>query len=225
MGIFSGKQPYDRGRILQAAAHAQQKKRRRKAIALYRQVLAVGPGNAELHTRLATLLAHKRERFDAWMSYRRAAQAQLQEGNVQDALTALREAVRLLPDGLDAWLQLGRVERKEGQARHAQQTLLRGAQQFRRDRPRAIHLLRRAREIEPWDFPTVSQLARLLARTRQRDEALLLLDQLSSRVQGVELRRVRGIQWRILPSLAHSWLWMRAAMGDGSGAAPVTSRR
>jgi tetratricopeptide (TPR) repeat protein len=170
MGIFSGKQPYDRGRILQAAAHAQQKKRRRKAIALYRQVLAVEPGNAELHTRLATLLAHKRERFDAWMSYRRAAQAQLQEGNVQDALTALREAVRLLPDEFDAWLQLGRVERKEGQARHAQQTLLRGAQQFRRDRPRAIHLLRRAREIEPWDFPTVSQLARLLARTRQRDE-------------------------------------------------------
>ncbi len=225
MGIFSGNQPYDRVRILQAAARAQQKKRRRKAIALYRQVLAVEPGNAELHAQLATLLAQKKECFDAWMSYRRASQALLQEGSVQDALTALREAVRLLPGEFDAWVQLGRVERKEGQARHAQQTLLRGAQQFRRDRPRAIYLLRRAREIAAWDVRTVTWLARLLAKTRQRDEALLLLDQLSSRVQGVELRRVRGVQWRILPSLAHTWLWLRAAMDDGSRATAAASRR
>ena len=71
-------------------------------------------------------------------------------------------------------------------------------------------------------------LARLLAKNRQKYEALLLLDQLSSRVTGVELRRVRSAQWRMLPSLAHTWLWFRAAMGDGSSSrrrTVATSRR
>ncbi len=224
MGIFSRQHPYDRGRILQAAAHAQEKKRRWKAISLYRQVLAVETGNAQIHTRLATLLAEKKQHFDAWQSYRLAAGAMLKEGNVQGALSAFREAVRQLPRELDAWVQLARVERKEGQARHAKQTLLRAAHQFRGDQPRAIYLLRRAREIEPWDIDTVISLAKLLARRRQRDEAVLLLDQLASRVQGKELTRARSAQWRILKSLGNTWLWLKAALGDGN-ATTATARR
>ncbi len=224
MGLFSRQHPYDRGRLLQAAARAQEKKRRWKAISLYRQVLAVEPGNSQIHARLATLLAQKKQHFDAWQSYRLAAGAMMKAGNVQDALSAFREAVRLLPRELDAWVQLARVERKEGQARHAKQTLLRAAQQFRGDRPRAISLLRRAREIEPGDIDIVISLAKLLARTRQRGEAVLLLDQLASRVQGKELTRVRSAQWRILRSLGNTWLWLRAAMGDGSATAAPARR-
>ena len=62
MGIFSRNQLYDRGRLLEAAAQAQAKRRRRKAIALYRQVLAVEPANPDIHGHLATLLAEKKER-------------------------------------------------------------------------------------------------------------------------------------------------------------------
>ena len=227
MSIFSSRQPYDRGRLLQAAARAHKKKRRRKAITLYRQVLAMEPDQPQLHAKLATLLAQKGERFDAWTSYKIASQQHLREGNVQDALTVLREAVRLLPGEFEVWQLLSRIERKEGQARHAKQTLVGAVKRFRRDRPRAIYLLRRLREIEPWDFEAVLPLARLLAQNRQKYEALLLLDQLSSRVTGVELRRVRGAQWRMLPSLAHTWLWFRAAMGDGSSRrrTVATSRR
>ena len=44
---------------------------------------------------------------------------------------------------------------------------------------RAIHLLRRAREIDPWSFEAVLQLARLLSKTDQGEEASMLLQGLA----------------------------------------------
>ena len=57
MGWFDRPKHYDRSRILDEAAHARAKKRRKKAIALYRRVLAVERHNAELHAKIAPLLS------------------------------------------------------------------------------------------------------------------------------------------------------------------------
>ena len=66
------------------------------------------------------------------------------------------------------------------------------------------------REIEPWDLETVLDLSRQLARADQHEEALMLLEALSRRVAARELRGVRALQWRILPTLGQSWLYLRA---------------
>ena len=79
-------------------------------------------------------------------------------------------------------------------------------------RPQAIHLLRCAREIEPWNPETVLDLARLLSHSGQTDEAKLLLAGLVKRSGGSQLRRARAAQWRLSPTLRHTWLWLHAAV-------------
>ncbi|MFB3117226.1 MAG: hypothetical protein ACE1ZP_00550, partial [Myxococcota bacterium] len=57
-------------------------------------------------------------------------------------------------------------------------------------------------------------LARLLRRSGQSPEAQWILGQLGERMSGRNLRIVRGAQWRIEPSLKHSWNWLRAAFAS-----------
>ena len=53
---------YDRSRLLRRAAGAQTKGRRKKAIELYRKVLAVEPNDAQVHRKIAPLLAETKQR-------------------------------------------------------------------------------------------------------------------------------------------------------------------
>jgi tetratricopeptide (TPR) repeat protein len=214
MGWFDRTRPYDRARILEAAAHARARKKRKKAIALYREVLAVERNNAELHARIAPLLAETGQRFDAWMSFRIAARAWLREGRGDKALAVYREAASHLPREIQVWQTIARLQVKHGKQRDAVATLLEGACQFRSrwNWPEAIHLLRRAHEIAPWDFEAVSDLARLLAKSNQPGEARRLLEGLEARSSGERLRRVYAAQFRLDGDLRYAWLWLRAAV-------------
>ncbi|MCG8591528.1 MAG: hypothetical protein MJE66_19710 [Proteobacteria bacterium] len=220
MGLFGRGNDYDRARILDAAGKAKAKNRRRTAIRLYRRVLAIEPGNAELHGRIAPLLADVGSRFDAWRSYRIAAQALTRDGRDEQALAFYRDATSRLPREFGAWQAQARLERKLGHKDTAVETLLAGRRRFRRRglRPQAIALLRQALEIAPSRRSIVIDLARLLARTRQEEEALLLLERSAERATGRELLSIRSVQWRITPTLRHTWLWLRAAQARNESA-------
>jgi tetratricopeptide (TPR) repeat protein len=209
---------YDRTRILAAATRARARGRRRKAIALYRWVLAAEPGNVELHAKLAPLLARTQQPFDAWQSYCRAGRAYLDEGKIERALAVYREAAGLLPRVLEPWLAIAELEQERGRPKDAIVALLDGRRHLRggHQRAEAICLLRRVQAVEPWTFGVVLDLARLLARSRQIHEASMLLQELASRSRGRELRRVRAAQWRLEPTLGHTWLWIRSLAG-GTG--------
>ena len=207
-------QTYDRKRILEQAARAARRRRARRAVSLYRRVLAVEPGNPELLEKLAPLLARAGQDFDAWLAFKAAAQARLQQGRVDRALAVWYDATRALPRRIDAWLALAELERQRGRRDAALSALLAGRRCFRgrRWRAHAIHLLRQARRLRPGDVEVALELARLLAVSGQGAEAELLLAELARRSQGPALRRVRAAHWRIAPSLQHTWLWLRAAV-------------
>ena len=57
MSLFHSRPRYDRARILEEAARARARNKRWRAIELYRWILAVEPNNADLHAKLAPLLA------------------------------------------------------------------------------------------------------------------------------------------------------------------------
>jgi hypothetical protein len=61
-------QRFDREVLLEQASRARSKRNWRRAIALYRELLAVEPNSVELHERIAPLLAATRQEFDAWNS-------------------------------------------------------------------------------------------------------------------------------------------------------------
>ncbi len=214
MRLFSRKQAYDRKHILDEAARARKRRRNKKAISLYRKVLAVEPNNTELHAQIAPLLADVGWRFDAWESYRSAAQALLRNNARARALNLYRDATRRLPQCYDTWSTLSLLELQSGRREAAHATLRTARQEFRtrRTRPEAISLLRKLLELDPRDLPAALDLARLLSKTGREEEALHLLAQLATRTHGDELRRIRKTQWRITPTLIHTWLWLRSAM-------------
>jgi tetratricopeptide (TPR) repeat protein len=213
---------YDRSRLLEEAARAAAGRRVGRAIALYRWVLAVEPQNADVHLKLAPLLARRGDRFDAWQSFQSAARAFLRHGQPDRALAIYRQAVAALPREVQAWHAVARLQHRAGRSREAVETLLEGSSRLRRRRlrPRAIHLLRLAREIEPWHIDSVCELARLLARSEQREEARVLLRGLARHCGGERLRRVRSAQLRIDPTLAHLWFWLRAALRSAPEPSP-----
>jgi tetratricopeptide (TPR) repeat protein len=214
MSWFRRRPEYDRSTLLDAAARARSRKKRPRAIELYRRVLAVEPHNPELHAKLAPLLAETGQGFDSWQSFRAVARAHLREGHADQALAVYHEAALYLPQEIQAWQAVARLQHRSGRQREASETLLEGSRNFRTRwlRPQAIALLRRARDIDAWDFEIVLELARLLASDDQGIEAAMLLKGLVERTRGRRLRRVRGAQLRNRPRFATLWRWLRAAL-------------
>jgi tetratricopeptide (TPR) repeat protein len=207
---------YDRKWLLAEAENARARGRRRRAISFYRRILAAEPHNPELHARVAPLLAATGKRFDAWQSYRQAAEAHLKNQSRDEALALYREATKILPRQFEAWQWVAKLELARGRNNAALSALLEGRSRFRsrRRRPEAIVLLREAKSIDASRIDIVLDLARLLRRSGQSPEAQWILAQLGERMSGRDLRIVRGAQWRIEPSLKHSWNWLRAAFAS-----------
>jgi len=225
MSFTSRSRAYDRNRVLRQAALAQARKRRRRAISLYRQVLAVESGNLEIHAKLAPLLAETRQRFDAWRSFSAGAAGHVREGRTQQAIELYRQATHFLPREIESWLSLARILRSEGRQEDAIEALLDGRRYFRgrRRRPQAIYLLRQLREIQGWHVDALLDLARLLAASRQREEAAALLRGLAERSEGRVLRRACAAQWRLSPTLRHTWAWLRASTARSASNSPTES--
>ena len=207
---------YDRKWLLAEAENARARGRRRRAISFYRRILAAEPHNPELHARVAPLLAATGKRFDAWQSYRQAAEAHLKNQSRDEALALYREATKILPRQFEAWQWVAKLELARGRNNAALSALLEGRSRFRsrRRRPEAIVLLREAKSIDASRIDIVLDLARLLRRSGQSPEAQWILAQLGEKMSGRDLRIVRGAQWRIEPSLKHSWNWLRAAFAS-----------
>lgn len=227
MGLLGSRVEYDRMRILDAAARARSLKKRDRAIELYRWVLSVEPQNPELHGKLAPLLAETGQHFDAWHSFRTVARTHLRAGHADKALSVYREAALYLPQEAQAWQAIGRLHAKGGNRREAIEAMLEGSRQFRTRwlRPQAIYLLRRARDLDPWNFEVVLDLARLLGIQQQTREAHMLLDGLVARSGGDRLRRVRAAQLRFRPTPMAAWRWLETILRPAPEPRPAPPKR
>jgi tetratricopeptide (TPR) repeat protein len=215
LGWLNRKKSYDRTRLLSDAARARKRGKRQKAIALYREVLAVEPDNPDLHRRIAPLLAETKQPTEAWASYRRAADAFKSKGFVEQALGVLRDASERLPRKQEVWEALADLELARHRRVDAHKVLVEGSRRLRakRDRAKAITLLLRARKLAPQDFATNFDLARLLSKAGAHGRARTLLAEMAGRVQGRQLLRVRARQFAISPTPAAAWRWLHALLG------------
>jgi tetratricopeptide (TPR) repeat protein len=135
-----------------------------------------------------------------------------QQGFVERAIGVYREAAGQLPRQAELWLALAELEVGRGRRADAVQTLWTGSRALRsrRERPQAIRLLERARELDPAVFEVGFELARRLALSGAHARARRLLDQLAANSRGRALRRVRGRQLWIAPGPRTAWRWLRA---------------
>lgn len=214
MPLFRRK-TYDRSRSLAQAARARKRGQSARAIAHYREVLAHEPSNADVHRRVAPLLAATKQGEEAWASYRVAVASLVRKGFVDQAVGVLREAAGRIGKDRRVWEELSAAELERGRPMDAVQALLEGGRRFRarRDRPEAVRLLLRARKLAPEHFEANFELAGLLARVGAPGPAATILDQLARRAVGRSLRRVRARQLRLAPSPASLVGWLRACAG------------
>ncbi len=203
---------FDRAEVLAAADRARVRGRRRKAVALYRQVLAVLPEDLAVHGKLAPLLAASGEREEALASFRKAAAGHERSGFVDRALSVLGQAADRFPEVESLWEELARLHLSRGRRASAVGALTRGGAGHlaRRQLAKAERLLGRAAQLEPWHPEATLLLARVKSRAGRRDEALVLLDGLAARTGGRARARARRLAFRLSPTPMRLWRWMRA---------------
>jgi tetratricopeptide (TPR) repeat protein len=210
MGLLSA-EPYDRARLLDAAARARRRGRFHEAITCYERVLKAEPENPELLRRIAPLFAQAAEPDRAWQAYRGAADAFTRTGHSDKAVGVYREAATHMPRNAVVWLSIAELERVRGRIVDAKLALLTGRGHYRKrgDACVAADLLRRALALDPSDFDARIDLARCEARAGERAAALASLAAARA-VRPDLVRRIRWEELRVAPGAARVWAWLRA---------------
>jgi tetratricopeptide (TPR) repeat protein len=213
MGLF-GPKAYKRSDSLEAASKAQARGNKKKAIREYRKVLDHEPDNHMVLTKLAALLAQTNQSAEARAMFVHAGEGFSSRGFDDKAIATYAVAAMHLPREVELIGRLAQMLVEKGRTPDALKTLIEGSRRLhkRTDRALAIALLERACAIEPWHFESTFELARLFAKDRRFEEAKALLETLASRNVKRNLRRARGALFRISPTPAAAWRWLRAAI-------------
>lgn len=206
---------YDRARVLKKASAARKRGKRKKAIEFYRQVLADEPENVDLLRKLAPLFAESRQDEEALLHFGRAAQGFAARGFPDKAIGLCRQALGFYPTEVVIWEAIADLQLQRQRRADAFGALLEGRAKMRgrRLRSHAIALLKRACVIEPGAVDPQIDLAKLLARTRQRAKACAMLDRLAACCQGRDRRRALGARLWIAPTPVGFFRWCGAVFG------------
>lgn len=210
-------QPPTRTELLDKAARAAGRGRRRKAIELYRKALEERAGDHVTRGKLAPLLAAQKDWDGAWNQYQIAAQAYLKDGFPDKAISLYKQAAGHFPKRTLIWERIVDLQVGSGRRADAMETLSRARRHFRgrAGREGALRLCRKALTVDPSDFATALDLGRLLLRSGLRHDGLAHLEGLARCVRGAELRRVRSLLLRQEPSPRRAWQWLRAVVSGG----------
>jgi tetratricopeptide (TPR) repeat protein len=208
------KHRFERTQTVIAADQARTKGKRKKAIALYREVLEHHPDDLGVQGKLAALLAAQGDRAGAVARFRSAAEGHLKAGFTDRALSVLAQATEAFADEEPLWVQLAELQEKRGRRADAVAALAEGGERLLAsgDPHTAARILQRAGQLSPWHFETTLLLARALAGTGNRRDAARLLDGLATRRHGPQRRAARALAVRLAPTPRQLWRWLRAAL-------------
>lgn len=214
-GWFRKKPVYDRRQILANAAAMQGKGKAKKALAEYQRVLEMEPENAGLLMKIAVLFAETKQPDPAWRSFVRAAELFRKDGMVEKWSSVWSQAVLYFPRSADAWLALAQAKSERGVPADGAAALLTGSRNFKRrkDREGRVRLLAEAFGYTPYAYDVTMEYAAAMVANRERTEAVEMLEELADRTTGSRLRKIRGRLFRLRPTPAAGWRWLRAAVG------------
>jgi Tfp pilus assembly protein PilF len=226
VGLFR-RRPRTRAETIAAADQARARGRTKRAAALYEEALRAQPEDPAVNAKLAPLLARLGDAEGGARAYRKAAEAHLRAGFVDRAAGVVAAAAGTFP--LDAGFRLegARLNLERGRRQDAVNGLVDGGHALRRARrwDASASLLRRALELEPLHLEAALALAPVLASTGAAPEARALLARVERTARGRALARVRFAAFRLSPTPAALWRWLRAALAGGRAAPAAAPRR
>lgn len=222
MGFWTREEPaYNRARTFEAAEKARRKGRTSKAIKEYRKILAVDRTDPQVNARIAPLLIKTGKRQEAVLAFETSAESFVENGFVDKALAVYSQAASFFPTNEQIWIRTAELTADRGRKADAIKVLLQGADHLRKSRktlPQALGLVTRALQIDPMHIAATIALARLLAKSDQKKEAIERLEVLANGIRGPALRKVRAAQFRLSPSPASLWRWFRSGKRAPSAA-------
>jgi tetratricopeptide (TPR) repeat protein len=207
------RRPYDRSVAMATAEKARARGSVRKAVKWYRKVLEKEPGDTQVRTKIAPLLARLGRWDESRAAFDMAADGFLAKGFVDKAIAVWTLAARTFPEHVEYWERIANQQVISGRKADGVRALLDGRSRLRKrkQRPMAVMLLRQALELEPGRVEVTLDLADLLRRDGAKDEAKRLLTTALLRVgRGKMRRKVRFAQFRVEPSFRAALDWALA---------------
>ena len=204
--------PYDRQETLRQAEAFRAKGKTKKAAAQFQRVLERDPQDAEVHQKLAPLLASLGEHAGAAKSFRFAADALMAKGLADRAISIYLQVLQHQPFDTELWEKVAKLHLDRSRRADAIKVLSDGArvQKGKPGRPRAVRLLQCALALDPSNVPLSIEAARLLAKEGRKPEAKESLSRLAQIAKGTALKQVRRAQFSLWPSPASFWRYLRA---------------
>lgn len=202
---------FDREASLRLAEDFRAKKKPKKAIAELEKVLKVNPADAGAHAKLGPLLAQLGDRQRAAESFRIAADDLDARGFKDKALSLWLQVAQTRVTDLGAWQKVAQFHAARGRKADGVKVLLQAAdlQEGKAGRANAIALLRDVLVLDARHLDATLELAPLLAKSGERDEARTLLEGAASWSAGRALKRVRKAQFSLSPGFGTFWRWVR----------------
>jgi len=212
--IFKKSLAYSRTASIETAGVARTRGKLKVAIAEYKKILAADPADHAVHMKIAPLLAESKSYSEAWKSFRAAAERYEKNGFFNKAVGVYTHASRCMPTETFAWEALSGLYLSQGLKADAVSVLLKGHLNFRgrKHRNKGVKMLKNAFDILPWEFEPTYALARLLAKTGRKKEALDLLEGLAEKKTADKRRKALWAAFTISPGFSYAWRWLKAAV-------------
>jgi tetratricopeptide (TPR) repeat protein len=204
--------PFDRQETLRVAEQLRSKGKWKKAAIEFKKILAHVPADAEVHGKLAPILVTLGERAAASKSYLVAAEGHINKGFADKAIAIYLQAADLDPTDHKLYEKVARLHQERGRKAEAIKVLCDGAkkQKGRDGRTKAIRLYQCAIALDSHHLEATLGLARSLSSDGRGKEARKLLEQFATFAKGTALKKVRGLQFRLLPTPGAFFRWLKA---------------
>lgn len=210
MGLFSKKELTKHDLMEQAGKFAR-KGKLDKAIDEYRALLLKYPDDYNIHLKVAPLYAKSNLDKKSLTSFQLAFNGFHKAGFEQKALGVLNSATTSLPKSLSVWDVLSKFHLSKGRKHDAILVLIKGRKKFhKKDDPSIpIKLLKKAFDIEPWNFDVTFDLGKLYMEQHKYSDALLYFTGLEKKVTKKNFRKVRWQLYKIHGGFNNFWKWFR----------------
>ncbi len=204
----------NRRELLDAANKAVSKGRIKAAIGHYLRTMEDHGTDPAIDAKVATLYHKLRRQTRARLHFEKSSARFRNDGFEEKALAVYRNAVACFPTEVEFWQRIVDLQRAQGRKADAVNTLMEARKAFRKGpmRAQAAQLLEQIIKMEPGHPQASLDLALVMMKMGRREEARQSLQSLVGQSRGSRLRRVRGALFRLSPTPAAAWRWLRAAL-------------
>lgn len=152
-----------------------------RAIAVYKKIYKLAPGNADVALKLAELYIRQNLMVEARKQYLEVADYYTKNGRSRQALELLQRVADLDPENVPARLRLAENYQREGMMEQAVETYIAaGAQLIRKSSlTEAQQVFQRVLELNPVSTPALNSLATIYIKQGEPQRAVALLNRVA----------------------------------------------